>query len=88
MQLVRLLVLLHVGVTAGLFLLLSLVVLGQRLHGAVVDRRHRRRAVPAVPEPVPQGLVPSPAVPATGASVLDWTVDLRGVGQREAALRT
>ena len=86
MQLVRLLVLLHVGVTAGLLLLLSLVVLGQRLRAAVLDRR--RRAVPAVPEPVPQGLVPSPAVPATGASVLDWTVDLRGVGQREAALRT
>ena len=86
MQLVRLLVLLHVGVTAGLLLLLSLVVLCQRLRAAVVDRR--RRAVPAVPEHVGPGLVPSPAVPVTGASVLDWTVDLRGVGQREAALRT
>lgn len=81
MQLVRLLLLLHVGVTAALLLLLSLVVLAQGLHRAVAGRRTRRAG------PVEGGGVPS-AVAADGASVLDWTVDLRGVGQRGAALRT
>ena len=83
MQLVRLLLLLHVGITAGLFLLLSLVVLGQRLRRAVGDRRTRPAPAAALPS-----AVPPVTVPATGASVLDWTVDLRGVGQREPALRT
>jgi hypothetical protein len=81
-QLVRLLLLLHVGVTAALLLLLSLVVLGQAVRAAVA-RRTRATGAPAALVPAP-----SPLVPASGASVLDWTVDLRGVGQREAALRT
>ena len=81
MQLVRLLLLLHVGATAALLLLLSLVVLGQRVRSAVAGRA--RRGAPVVAD-----AVPAQATPASGASVLDWTVDLRGVGQREAALRT
>ena len=83
MQLVRLLLLLHVGVTAALLLLLSLIVLAQRVRSAAAARS----ALPAV-EPMVADAVPAQAVPASGASVLDWTVDLRGVGQREAALRT
>ncbi len=83
MQLVRLLLLLHVGLTAALLLVLSLVVLGQRLRRAVHDRRAR-----PVPAAATSDAFPETTVPATGASVLDWTVDLRGVGQREAALRT
>jgi len=82
-QLVRLLLLLHLGITAGSLALLWLVVAGQRARAALAARRARRGSAPA-----PADLVPYPEVPASGASVLDWSVDLRGVGQREAALRT
>ena len=80
MQLVRLLLLLHLGITAGSLTLLWLVVAGQR---AAAARRPRGGGSAPAAE-----VVPYPDVPASGASVLDWTVDLRGVGQREAALRT
>ena len=58
-------------------------VTGQRARAAVGDRRTRTRSAVAGAD-----VVPYPEVPASGASVQDWTVDLRGVGQREAALRT
>ena len=85
MQLVRHMLLLHVGVTAALILLLSLIVVGQRLHSAVAHRRPRPSA--AATTTVEAGRTPT-AVPAAGASVLEWNVDLRGVEQREPALRT
>jgi hypothetical protein len=81
-QLVRLLLLLHLSATAALLLLMALVVLGQSARSA--GARWLRAAGGATAlDPAPR-----PAVPPSGASVLDWTVDLRGVGQREAALRT
>jgi hypothetical protein len=85
MQLVRHLLLLHVGVTAALILLLSLLVVGQRLHSAVAARRPRLSTAPTATAATSGAPA---AVPAAGASVLEWTVDLRGVEQREPALRT
>jgi hypothetical protein len=82
-QLVRLLLLLHLGATAALLLLLALVVLGQSARTAAAARRLRTAGGATALDQAR-----SPDVPTSGASVLDWTVDLRGVGQREAALRT
>ena len=63
MSLVRGLVLLHLSATALLLVVLVAVMACQRTADAVRTRRALRRTAPA-------------AAPA-GASVLDWTIDLR-----------
>ena len=65
MSLVRGLVLLHLSATSILLVLLVAVMAFQRTSDLVRTRRVLRRA-PAVAQPQ-----------ASGASILDWTVDLR-----------
>ena len=67
MSLVRGLVLLHLSATALLLVVLVAVMACQRTADAVRTRRALRRTAPTS----------APASAATGASVLDWTIDLR-----------
>ena len=82
MELTPLLLLAHAGLTSLLLLVLGAIVLGQHVSAVVRTRARRHAAVGSAHVPAPR------EAPETGASVLEWTVDLRGVGQREAALRT
>jgi hypothetical protein len=66
-SLVRGLVLLHLSATALLLVVLVAVMACQRTLDAVRTRRGLRRTAPAA----------APASAQAGASVLDWTIDLR-----------
>ena len=79
MQLVRSLLLAHASLTFLLALLLLCVVAAQGLRD-----RLRSRAGTELSTSAPQ----SGSELRSGASVLEWAVDLRGVGQREDVLRT
>ena len=68
MSFVRGLVLLHLSATSLLLLVLVTVMACQRTAELVRSRRLVRRAGPVAPVATPQ---------EAGASVLDWTIDLR-----------
>ena len=90
MSIARELVLVHLSATALLLLLFVVLVLCQRLARVL----ERTPAVPAHPSDtvagstVPEQVAVRPEAPAAGASVLDWTIDLRTPREPAAQLQT